>query len=95
MKKTLLLFNAFILISCNNNKELEILRKENEALIQSQKLSKSDSLSIFNAIVDDLNREYAIKLLDSLKIADPKKYNAIINESEGRDLVGDTYDGVY
>lgn len=85
MKNTVLLLVIFFLFSCNNKEEIEKLKNENELLKKKQKLSKSDSLAIFNTINNDVNNRFAIKLLDSLKVASPKKYQALIRESSSRD----------
>ena len=78
----------FTLVSCNNG-EIEKLKKENELIREQSKITKSDSISIFNSILRNSNRKFAVKFLDSLKNVDIKKYNAIINEAQDREIFGE------
>ena len=47
----------FTLVSCNNG-EIEKLKKENELIREQSKITKSDSISIFNSILKNSNRKF-------------------------------------
>lgn len=80
MRKVYVLFTAFFLmLSCNNaklEKEIKDLKRENVEL----KKQSIDSVSIYNAIRENRNQQFAEKFVDSLSRANPRLYEKIDNE---------------
>ena len=80
MRKVYVLFTAFFLmLSCTNaqlEKEIKDLKRENVEL----KKQSIDSVSIYNAIRENRNQQFAEKFVDSLSRANPRLYEKIDNE---------------
>lgn len=80
MRKVYVLFTAFFLmLSCNDaklEKEIKDLKRENVEL----KKQSIDSVSIYNAIRENRNQQFAEKFVDSLSRANPRLYEKIDNE---------------
>jgi len=80
MRKLYVLFTAFFLmLSCNDaklEKEIKDLKRENVEL----KKQSIDSVSIYNAIRENRNQQFAEKFVDSLSRANPRLYEKIDNE---------------
>ena len=80
MRKIHVLFAAlFLILSCKEaklEKEIIQLKMQNDSL---KKLTP-DSLSIYNAIRENRNQQFAEKFVDSLSRANPRLYEKIDNE---------------
>ena len=67
------------MLSCNDaklEKEIKDLKRENVEL----KKQSIDSVSIYNAIRENRNQQFAEKFVDSLSRANPRLYEKIDNE---------------
>ena len=75
-----------IIISCNDNKspEVQTLEQQIKVLKENAKLKKSDSISIYNKVSENKNRNEVILLLDSIKKNDNEKYKWILEEASTR-----------
>ena len=71
---------SLLLVACNNTqsleKEINDLKRENAEL----KKQTPDSLSIYNAIRENRNQQFAEKFVDSLSRANPQLYEKIDKE---------------
>ena len=81
MRKIYLLFVVlFLILSCNNDvklqNEISLLKKQNDSL----KKRSPDSMSMYNALRENRNQQFAEKFVDSLSRANPRLYEKIDNE---------------
>ena len=81
MRKIYLLFVVlFLVVSCNNDmnlqKEISMLEKQNDSL----KKRTPDSMSIYNVIRENRNQQFAEKFVDSLRKNNPKLLDKIDSE---------------
>jgi hypothetical protein len=81
MRKIYLLFVVlFLVVSCNNDmnlqKEISMLEKQNDSL----KKRTPDSMSIYNVIRENRNQQFAEKFVDSLRKNNPKLLDKIGSE---------------
>ena len=81
MRKIYLLFVVlFLILSCNNDvklqNEISLLKKQNDSL----KKRSPDSMSIYNAIRENRNQQFAEKFVDSLRKNNPKLLDKIGSE---------------
>ena len=80
-RKIYLLFVVlFLVVSCNNDmnlqKEISMLEKQNDSL----KKRTPDSMSIYNVIRENRNQQFAEKFVDSLRKNNPKLLDKIGSE---------------
>ena len=81
MRKIYLLFVVlFLVVSCNNDmnlqKEISMLEKQNDSL----KKRTPDSMTIYNVIRENRNQQFAEKFVDSLRKNNPKLLDKIGSE---------------